>query len=85
MEVRPQETNFDFLVRNVEAAGVAMPLAPNAETKRLHHLAGLGAIRAVPVRPQLLVVDEPGPGGIITTSHRTTTNGENIRGGRRRA
>lgn len=74
MEVRPQETDFDFLVRNIEAAGVTMPLAPHAQTKRLHHLARLGAIRAVPVRPQLLVVDEPGPGGgIVTPPHDSVT------------
>ncbi len=70
MEVRPQETDFDFLVGNVEAAGVAMPLAPDAQTKRLHHFAGLGAIGAIPVSPQLLVEDEPGPGGgKVATSH----------------
>lgn len=61
MEIGPQETDFDFLVRNVEAAGVPIPLAPDAQTNRLHHLAGLGVFRAVPVRPQLSVVEEPGP------------------------
>lgn len=60
MEVGPQETDFDLLVRDVEATGVSMPLAPDAQTNRLHHLAGLGVCRAVPVSPQLSVVDKPG-------------------------
>lgn len=60
MEVGPQETDFDILVRDVEATGVPMPLSSNAQTNRLH-LAGLGVFRAVPVRPQLSVVDEPEP------------------------
>lgn len=65
MEVGPQETDFDSLVRDVEAAGIPMPLAPDAQTDRLH-LSGLGIFRAVPVSPQLPVVDEPGP----AASHR---------------
>lgn len=61
MEVGPQEADFDFLVRDVEAAGVPVPLATDAQTNRPHHLARLGVSRAVPVRPQLSVVQEPGP------------------------
>lgn len=60
MEVGPQETDFDFLVRDVETAGIPIPFAPDAQTDGLHHLAGLGVFRAVPVSPQLSVVDEPG-------------------------
>lgn len=51
MEVRPQKANFNFVVWNVKAAGVSMPLAPHAQANRLHHFARLGVFRAVPVRP----------------------------------
>lgn len=67
MEVRPQETDFDFLVWDVEAAGVPMPLAPYAQTNRLHHITGLGVFRVVPIRPKLSVVDEPGEAVLYTT------------------
>lgn len=57
MEVRPQKTDVDVLVRNVEAAGVSIPLAPYTQANRLHHLASL--LHGIPVRPQLPVVNEP--------------------------
>lgn len=60
MEVRPQESDFNFLVWDVEAARIPMPLAPYAQTNRLHHLTRLGVFRAVPIRPQLSVIHESG-------------------------
>ena len=58
MEVRSQETDVDILVRNVEAAGVSIPLAPYTQANRLHHI--VSVLQGIPVRPQLPVVNEPG-------------------------
>lgn len=60
MEVRSQETDINFLVWDVEAARVPMPLTPHAQTNRLHHLNRLGVSRAIPIRPQFSIVDKPG-------------------------
>lgn len=60
MEVRPQETDINFLVWDVEAARVTMPLAPYAQANRLHHLTRLGVSWAIPIRSQLSIVDKPG-------------------------
>ena len=58
MEVRPQKTDVDILVRNVEAAGVSMPFASYTQANRLHHL--VSVLQGIPVRPQLPVVHVPG-------------------------
>ena len=47
MEVRSQETDVDILVRNVEAAGVSIPLAPYTQANRLHHI--VSVLQGIPV------------------------------------
>lgn len=60
MEIRSQETDVDILVRNIEAAGVFIPLAPYAQANRLHRLVEVSASQGIPVRPEFPVENEPG-------------------------